>query len=525
MLGLSYKNTAVASIIGAAAAPVNTDFVMVWTTTSADQLVTYPATGTNNFEIDWGDGNSETITTASPTHTYAGAAAQYIVTATGGGSMPIFGFNGGGDRALVDDIANWGSVGWSGAGLVGAFSGCSNMVVSATDAGAFGGITSLYESFKTCLALRTLDISAIDLSANTTFFSTFRDIALLENVIFPSSGTSALNTMRNIFRNSFKNSNAGLVDLTPIDVSGVTDMSLMTFGASGASLSFNLTGWVTSALTTINSMFSQATNVDVDISHFDITGLTDGGQAMSLSAFSQTNYDLLLVAWEGQVEKTGVTFHAGSAKYSTGAPATARGVLTGTSTWTITDGGLNILVQDTFTDTNGVLLAAHTPDIDDVGTGWSNVFGTADIQGNRLAALTNDGVESRCLHVVDCGSSDFVYSSIVHTQASGNMAVGLIFRYIDNANYIQCTLASPSYAIYERAGGVFTERGVATKASIGNSDYTMEITANGDSIGVTVDGVSPLDITLATHQTATQVGVYSKNNTDTEWDDLEVNSI
>jgi hypothetical protein len=54
---------------------------------------------------------------------------------------------------------------------------------------------------------------------------------------------------------------------------------------------------------------------------------------------STANYSALLIGWEAQVEKTGVTFSGGSSQYSAGAAATARGVLVNTSTWDITDGG------------------------------------------------------------------------------------------------------------------------------------------------------------------------------------------
>jgi hypothetical protein len=86
-------------------------------------------------------------------------------------------------------------------------------------------------------------------------------------------------------------------------------------------------------------MFYDCTIFNQDISSFSIVELTDATDMLLLSAFSTANYNLLLVAWEGQVEKTSVTFHAGTAKYSAGAPATARGVLVTTSSWAITDGG------------------------------------------------------------------------------------------------------------------------------------------------------------------------------------------
>jgi hypothetical protein len=49
-------------------------------------------------------------------------------------------------------------------------------------------------------------------------------------------------------------------------------------------------------------------------------------------------YSAILVGWAAQVVKTGVTFTGGLSKYDASG-ATARATLTGTYTWTITDGG------------------------------------------------------------------------------------------------------------------------------------------------------------------------------------------
>ncbi|NCC99614.1 MAG: T9SS type A sorting domain-containing protein [Bacteroidia bacterium] len=59
---------------------------------------------------------------------------------------------------------------------------------------------------------------------------------------------------------------------------------------------------------------------------------------------STANYDALLTGWAAQTVQSGVTFSGGNSKYSAGAAATARGVLTDSpNNWTITDGGLNVL--------------------------------------------------------------------------------------------------------------------------------------------------------------------------------------
>ena len=61
--------------------PVSDPFITTWNMTSgAFTLLTQ--TGTYNATIDWGDGQTSTHTTGSPTHTYA-SAGQYQIKITG----------------------------------------------------------------------------------------------------------------------------------------------------------------------------------------------------------------------------------------------------------------------------------------------------------------------------------------------------------------------------------------------------------------------------------------------------------
>lgn len=49
-----------------------------------------------------------------------------------------------------------------------------------------------------------------------------------------------------------------------------------------------------------------------------------------------------------------------------------------------------LLVVDNFTDTNGTLLTAHTPDTDNVGNGWTNTGNGFTIQGNQMQATASN---------------------------------------------------------------------------------------------------------------------------------------
>jgi len=140
----------------------------------------------------------------------------------------------------------------------------------------------------------------------------------------------------------------GCSGLTSLDVSGfdtalVTTMHYMFNGCSGLT-SLDVSGFDTALVTTMHYMFSGCSGLtSLDVSGFDISSMTSATNMFLSSAFSQRNYDLLLVAWEAQVEKPNVTFHAGTAQYSSGAPTTAKAALA-TSGWNITDGGQSTIV-------------------------------------------------------------------------------------------------------------------------------------------------------------------------------------
>jgi hypothetical protein len=137
--------------------------------------------------------------------------------------------------------------------------------------------------------------------------------------------------MRNMFyANTVLNSNIILADS-----SNVTQMSGMFYGCAAFNQPLNLD---TSSVTSFDSMFLYAGAFDQDVSAWNISSLTSAVSMFFGSGFSTANYDLLLVGWQGQTHNNSVAFHAGTAQYSSGAPATARAGLI-TDLWTITDGG------------------------------------------------------------------------------------------------------------------------------------------------------------------------------------------
>jgi len=266
-------------------------FVTTWETTTPSETITLPLVsgGTYNFTVKWGDGTIDTITAynqAEVTHTYA-TAGTYTVTIAG--TIEGWQFNNAGDKDKIQTIESYGSLVLT-TGFE--FFGCSNLTSTATDAPTIS-TTSLVRTFRGCT-----------------------------------------------------NFNGAIGNW---DVSGVTNMSNMFLSAS--SFDQDLGSWDVSSVSNMQSMFQGATGMSAAnlgaVKDWTITGLTNATlfQFACTNSMSTSDYDALLIAWEGQTPNTGVTIHFNAATYTAGGAAeAARTSLTtavgsGGYGWTITDGG------------------------------------------------------------------------------------------------------------------------------------------------------------------------------------------
>ena len=128
--------------------------------TSSFTLRSYE-TGTLDYEVDWGDGTVETLTTAAPTHTYS-SAGQYTIKVTpaeGSTYRPYYD-----NDASAASIASVSSTGGSqlGTSLQDAWDGASNMT-------SFGGnidtssVINFFHTWRGCQSLTSfpqLDVSS-----------------------------------------------------------------------------------------------------------------------------------------------------------------------------------------------------------------------------------------------------------------------------------------------------------------------------------------------------------------------------
>jgi surface protein len=357
-------------------------FVTTWDTTlagSASDTIELPlGVGAFDFDVDWGDGNTENVVSAgseSITHVYS-VGGTYDVSILG--AFPAIRFENAGDKAKILDVGSWGEVEFS--TFEAAFDGCAAMGVSALDSPVVLAGASMENMFTGCSVFNQ-DIGPWDVSNVTTMAYMFQD-ATAFNQDIGLWDVSGVTTMENMFQDG----TAFNQDIGSWDVSNVTTMENMFLFATAfnqdigswdvsnvtnlgnmfrAALAFNqdIGSWDVSSVTSIDSMFqgcdafnqdigswdvSSVTNmVDVfnfalafnqDIGSWDVSGVTDMTSMLNSSAISQTNYDALLVGWSALTLQSSVTLGASGLNYtaSPSAAATARDVLTDPpNSWTI----------------------------------------------------------------------------------------------------------------------------------------------------------------------------------------------
>jgi surface protein len=312
------------------APPAVPEFIMLVKTdnpgTSTSTQFTIPTTGAGyDYNVDWGDGNTDTAQTGNITHTYS-AAGNYVVKISenaGAGSFPYIYFNGGGDRRKVLEIQNWGTITWQ--NFANAFKSCSNMNITATDKPNLLSVSLFNNMFAYCTSLNPSGAAA-------TAFGTW---------VFKSTGSLAFTSFFQgctIFNTNINGWNTGRVgimfamlgdcpaynqSMNSWDVSNVSNMYYM----FSNSVAFNqdLSSWNTSNVTEMGEMFAWCTAFNQDISAWDYDQVTVWNYFMIGTTLSTTNMDNLLLSLDAQnpLAYSG-NLHLGSGHYTIAVSGTAK---------------------------------------------------------------------------------------------------------------------------------------------------------------------------------------------------------
>ncbi|MEP2668465.1 MAG: BspA family leucine-rich repeat surface protein [Cyclobacteriaceae bacterium] len=245
-------------------------FITTWKTdnpgSSNDDQITIPTTGTGYFyDVNWGDGMTDTGVTGDITHTYA-TPGTYTVSISG--AFPRIYFNAGSflpdkDSKKLLTIEQWGDIAWT--SMRSAFSGCEFLRINAVDAPDLSNVTDMNRMFYYAEALND-DINHWDVSNVTDMSELFRDADTFNQ------------------------------PLSTWDVSNVTNMSDMfsfardfnqdiKFVAGGANTGGD--AWNTSNVQDMSSMFGGASSFNQPIGNWNVSNVTDMNQMFSVSAFNQ----------------------------------------------------------------------------------------------------------------------------------------------------------------------------------------------------------------------------------------------
>ena len=261
-------------------------FVTTWRTTAANQTVTIPVgNSTAIYDIDWGDGATETNATGDRVHTYLNAGTYTVSISGGFDRIYLHGY---GDEAAENadrlrSIDQWGNASWS--SMRDAFSGATNMGYLATDVPNLSRVTDATNMFRDA-AFFDSDLSSWDVSSVTDMTSMFSG-AVLFNRSLSSWDVSSVTDMTSMFftAESFNG------DLSSWNVSSVTDMSRMF--RSAESFNGDLSSWDVSSVTDMSSMFPHAESFNGDLSSWNVSSVTD----MSSMFFGADSFNQPLSSW------------------------------------------------------------------------------------------------------------------------------------------------------------------------------------------------------------------------------------
>ncbi|GAA3640681.1 hypothetical protein GCM10022397_27480 [Flavivirga jejuensis] len=233
-------------------------FITTWKTTSDNESITIyinPNITTGyDYQINWGDGSTESNLTGDATHKYA-SAGTYIVEISGDFPAIYSGYNNRINAEKLQTIENWGDITWK--SMEKAFAYCTNLTYNATDIPNLDNVTNMASMF----------FVASDFNGDLSSW----DVSKVTNMVAMFFGASDFNG-----------------DLSSWDVSKVTNMASMFFGASD--FNGDISSWGVSEVTNMYAMFNNASSFNGDISSWDVIKVTD--MASMFSNASDFNGDI-----------------------------------------------------------------------------------------------------------------------------------------------------------------------------------------------------------------------------------------
>ncbi|MES2986254.1 MAG: BspA family leucine-rich repeat surface protein [Patescibacteria group bacterium] len=494
-------------------------FITTWKTNNpgvtASNQIRIPTTGAGyNYDVDWGDGNTDTGITGSFTHTYA-APGTYTVRIAG--DFPSIYFNSGGDRRKILTVNQWGPQQW--VSMSQAFAGASNLNVVATDTPDLSIATNLSAMFASASVFNG-DLSSWDVSTITDTSFMFVDASAF-NQPLNSWDVSSVTDMRTMFTNAtsfnqplnswntgsatnmsdmFNSASSFNQNLSTWNTSNVTDMSYMFQAASSynqpmyawnvanvtnmssmfdGATAFNqpLYAWNTANVTSMPYMFNNS-SFNQTLDSWNVTNVTNMDQIFGGLTLSTSNYDAILNGWSADLQQNGITFGVGNSTYCAVA---ARDILTTTYAWSITDGG------EVVCDTTGPVI--------------TSVLATVATSTATISYSTNEAATSTIVYgtTLSYGATSTIATA---TTTSSITLTGLTH----DTTYFFLVTSYDASGNYSTSSGSFTtdEVVVATPAPAVVTQPSSTVTYGSGYVASYVSNTSPIKISVPTAQNVCQ---------------------
>ncbi len=355
-------------------------FITTWRTTTANENITIPGTGT--YTIDWGDDTPSTSASGSASHTYV-TPGTHTVSITGGLERINLSANATNAQKL-QSIEQWGGIEWT--TMQDAFNGASAMVYNASDAPDLSQVTDMQGMFYGASAFDG-DLSGWDVSQVTNMHTMFNNAASFDGNL---SGwdVSKVTDMNNMFFGAA----AFNQDISGWNVSQVTDMSYMFTGA----IAFNqdISEWNVSQVTNMGNMFTTAIAFNQDISEWNVSQVTDMGSMFAFAAaFNQdiSEWDVSQVGYMTTMFAGAGSFQQNLGKWY---------VVPADTAYATSEATLNVT---TISAQNSVL-DGHSPEYD-IGSGDDSAL--FNMTGSTLMFNDTPSVGSHAANVTASGTNVF----------------------------------------------------------------------------------------------------------------------
>lgn len=174
--------------------------------------------------------------------------------------------------------------------------------------------------------------------------------------------------------------------------------------------------------------------------------------------------------------------------------------------------GGGLLVYDTFTDTDGTLLTAHTPDVAPVSSAWADVCISGSLSAGSVKIAANkvrfDADAQGC--VINCGQTDYSVSARWTPGVGGLNRNSIVFRFGSNTNLwlFNCREVNGDANIVEAVSGIGNTRATAAFAFTEGVEYLLEVRVSGTTCTGYINGVQVVTYaSMGTHLSSTLVGI------------------